>query len=233
MSCSIKYKSSGIKELFKVFNQALYSRSILISLFDYSGIWSAPYRNAGCRVLQVESKLGFDLFKWNYKAIRPELVLGILAAPPCTDFANSGAQYWKEKDKDGRTAASVKLIRKTLEIIHYFRPKFWALENPVGRLNVVVPELKQFGPWYFEPYWFGNPWSKKTGLWGQFNKPKMEKVTPIKFSKQGSWTQLLGGKSEQTKELRSITPPGFAKAFYLANPYTSIVKTINRLSIAA
>jgi hypothetical protein len=29
--------------------------------------------------------------------------------------------------------------------------------------------------------------------------------------------RCLGGKSERTKELRSITPMGFAKAFYEAN----------------
>lgn len=216
---SLKGYSSKLRQLFELFNQTIYGRSIVVSLFDYSGIWSAPYRKAGCRVLQVENKLGFDIFKWNYKTIRPELVLGVLAAPPCTDFANSGAQYWKQKDKNGRTGESTRLVKKTLEIIRYFRPKFWALENPVGRLNTLVPDLKQYGPWYFDPYWFGDPWSKRTGLWGEFNKPKIEnKVTPIKFSRQGSWTQLLGGKSEKTKELRSITPPGFAQAFYKSNP---------------
>jgi len=35
----------------------------------------------------------------------------ILAAPPCTDFASSGAQYWPEKDRDGRTAYSLELVR--------------------------------------------------------------------------------------------------------------------------
>ncbi len=199
--------------------KSLTGRAIIISLFDYTGVWSAPYREAGCRVLQIETKLGFDVFKWNYKIIKPTLVAGILAAPPCTDFAVSGAQYWKVKDKDGRTKESVKLVRKTLEIIRYFNPRFWAIENPVGRLNTLVPELTRYGPWYFEPYWYGDPWSKKTGLWGIFTKPKPQNVVkPIRFSEQGSWTQLLGGKTEQTKEMRSITPPGFARAFYKANP---------------
>jgi hypothetical protein len=203
-----------------LFKNILDRRSIIISLFDYSGTWSAPYRKAGCRVLQVENKLGFDVFKWNYKVIRPSMVLGILAAPPCTDFAGSGAQYWPAKDKDGRTRASIKLIRKTLEIIRYFNPVFWALENPVGRLNSLVPELAAYGPWYFEPHWYGDPWSKKTGLWGNFNKPRQQtKITPVRSAMQGSWVQQLGGKSEKTKELRSITPPGFAAAFYKANPY--------------
>ena len=81
-----------IAELIKLFG-SLRARSVIISLFDYSGVWSRPYRLAGCRVLQIEDKLGFDVFRWNYKIIRPEIVAGILAAPPCTDLAVSGAQY--------------------------------------------------------------------------------------------------------------------------------------------
>jgi hypothetical protein len=208
-----------IEGLKRFLRNVVEARTIIVSLYDYSGIWSAPYRKAGCRVLQIESKLGFDVFNWNYKIIPPELVAGILAAPPCTDFAGSGAQYWKQKDKKGQTRESLKLVRRTIEIVQFFKPLFWAMENPVGRLNRLLPELQKHGPWYFEPYWFGDPWSKKTGLWGEFNKPKPDRIVrPLQFSDQGSWTQLLGGKSEKTKELRSITPPGFANAFYKANP---------------
>ncbi len=199
--------------------KAILNRPILISLFDYSGCWSEPYRRAGYRVLQVDKKLGFDIFKWDYKAIRQGLVSGILAAPPCTDFAVSGAQYWKTKDMNGTTALSVKQVKKIIEIVKHFNPIFWVLENPVGRLNELIPELKKFGPWYWQPFWFGDRWTKKTGLWGKFNKPKIShKTMPLKFSSQGTWTQILGGKSETTKELRSITPAGFAKAFFQANP---------------
>lgn len=197
----------------------LLSRPMLISLFDYSGLWSEPYRRAGYRVLQVDKKLGFDIYKWNYKVINPELIRGILAAPPCTDFAGSGAQYWPLKDKDGRTMESVKLVKKILEIVKYFNPKFWVIENPVGRLNELIPELKKYGPWYWQPFWYGDAWSKKTGLWGKFNPPKiLRKVKPVAANAQGSWIQSLGGKSALTKELRSITPPGFALAFFKANP---------------
>jgi hypothetical protein len=212
------------------------SRPILLSLFDYSGCWSEPYRRAGYRVLQVERKLGFDIFSWDYFEIRQALVGGILAAPPCTDFANSGAQHWKKKDKNGSTKESVKLVKKVLEIVKHFQPKFWVIENPVGRLNELVPELKKYGPWYWQPFWFGDRWTKKTGLWGIFNKPKVQsKTLPLRYSKQGSWTQLLGGKSETTKELRSITPPNFARAFFEANPLETKSMSSNggQLRIAA
>ena len=61
------------------------------------------------------------------------------------------------------------------------------------------------------------------GLWGRFNMPEPRPVEPVMLTdskgNRGSWMWLkLGGKSERTKELRSATPMGFAKAFKEANP---------------
>lgn len=193
------------------------SKKRLLSLFDFSGRWSSPYLEAGWDVIQVDIKLGSDILNIDLDT-NPfnGPIHGVLAAPPCTDFAGSGAQYWGQKDADGRTDASVALVRKTLDIINYCQPEFWALENPVGRLPKLVPEIGK--PWYFQPYWFGDAYTKKTGLWGVFNKPEItDSVEPIKACSQGSWLMKLGGKSERTKELRSMTPMGFAKAFYKAN----------------
>ena len=196
----------------------------LLSLFDYSGTWSLPYREHGWTVYQIDIKHGIDILKintrWLYDNIFDDspngTVDGILAAPPCTDFAVSGSQYWKQKDLDGRTDKSINLVMQVIKIVNVCMPDFWALENPVGRLQKLIPSLGK--PWYWQPYWFGDAYTKKTGLWGKFNKPqKTHEVKPIKVCKQGSWVQRLGGKSEKTKELRSITPLGFANAFYNAN----------------
>lgn len=102
-------------------------------------------------------------------------------------------------------------------IIQLYKPIWWILENPVGRLPKLRPELGK-PRMYMQPYEYGDPWTKKTCLWGNFNEPKKNPVEPIRYTKQGSWTQRLGGKSERTKRLRSITPAGFAQAFFEANP---------------
>ena len=226
------------------------SKPVVLSLFDYSGGWSKPYLEQGAIVVQVDVKFADDIalavdpprvemkIDMAYPAARSVRIIertlrevwgrgfhvaGVLAAPPCTDFAGSGAQWWKAKDADGRTAASVQLVLNTLAIIRHFKPKWWALENPVGRLNKCVPELEPFGPWYFQPWKYGDAYTKKTGLWGRFNRNlEINEVEPVMYErggKRGSWMwATLGGKSEKTKELRSITPPGFAKAFAKANP---------------
>ena len=79
---------------------------VILSLFDQSGVWSKPYKEAGYNVIRVDLSEGDDvrLFK-----IVPD-VRGILAAPPCTTFALSGAQYWGEKDKNGKTLGALSMV---------------------------------------------------------------------------------------------------------------------------
>jgi|SRR5688572_4409852 len=144
----------------------------LLTLFDYSGIWALPFHNAGWNVIQIDLEHNQDILQfkdvqdvWDWGIGNVD---GIIAAPPCTDYSVSGAQYWKKKDKDGRTETSNELVRQVLRLVNLFTPTdpdfdgtfFWALENPVGRINKIFPELGK--PWYFDPYEFsGYVTSKK------------------------------------------------------------------------
>jgi len=181
---------------------------LILDLCGGSGSWSQPFADAGYCVINVTLPAA-DVRE--YKP--PPQVFGVLAAPPCNDFAVSGAQYWKQKDKDGRTLTSLEVVTHCLRIIAEAKPVFWAIENPVGRLKRWLGEPRM----YFNPCDFGDPYTKKTCLWGNFRIPKEKPVKPVRVCKQGSWIQKLGGKSAKTKYLRSITPPGFAKAFFEAN----------------
>jgi hypothetical protein len=181
---------------------------IILDLCGGTGSWSQPYAEAGYDV-RVITLPEYDVR--TFKA--PNNVYGVLAAPPCTDFAGSGAWTWKAKDRDGRTLESLGIVLACMRIIAEARPVFWALENPVGRLNAWLGKPKM----YFQPCDYGDAYTKKTCLWGVFKEPKRTPVKPEKVCKQGSWVQKLGGKSERTKMLRSITPVGFSMAFYEAN----------------
>lgn len=207
----------------------------LLSLFDYSGSWSLPYAEGGWQVIRIDQKIkrpdNYSTFnkdigeidaEWMYENIFDNYgtVDGVLAAPPCTDFVVSGALHWKEKDKVKNTLFGphkrldhfIHLTMQTIRIVDLCKPDFYAIENPIGRIRKLCPEIGE--PWFFQPFWFGDPYTKKTGLYGKFKKPqKTNIVKPI----QGSKTLSLGGKSQRTKELRSITPMGFARAFFKAN----------------
>jgi hypothetical protein len=183
---------------------------IVLSLCDYTGEWCRPYREAGYIVEQIDVKLGRDVRLLDF----PGQVHGILMAPPCTAFAGSGAQYWPAKDASGETFSGLALVDACLRLVAVCRPAWWALENPVGRLR------RWLGPprYIFDPCDHGDPYTKKTCLWGSFTIPKKTPVEPVRANAQGSWVQSLGGKSERTKTLRSVTPAGFARAFFEANP---------------
>ena len=201
----------------------------IFSLCDYSGNWSKYFAENNYPVILFDLKHGDDIVDGQHEVLTCGKffnynILGVLASPPCTDFTVSGAQYWKVKDADGRTEESLKLIDSCLEIIEILKPKFFALENPVGRLPKLRPELGK-PSYYFNPCDYAgyshNPekdrYTKKTGIWGNSIQPEKKYLEPVKVCPQGSWIQKLGGKSERTKELRSMTPLGYAKAFYLAN----------------
>ncbi len=184
------------------------SEKIILDLCGGTGAWSKPYKDAGYDVRLVTLP-GQDARKYQ----PPENVYGILAAPPCTHFTVSGSQYWKAKDADGRTFEDTTILTACLMIIARAKPVFWVIENPVGRMRKLLgnPDF------VFNPCDFGDPYTKKTYLWGVFNVPVKNRVEPIRSCAQGSWLQKLGGKSDKTKELRSATPQGFAKAFFEEN----------------
>lgn len=194
---------------------------LIVSLFDHTGTWSQPYADAGYRVERIDIQDGRDVLD-----LRPsdfEDVHGVLNAMPCTHFASSGARWFAAKDADGRTDEMVALLRHSLDLIDAWQPSWWVLENPIGRIarfdaRLGAPLLR------FNPCDYGDPYTKRTCLYGRFN-PRLPRapVAPIVVTTPsgatGSWLwATLGGASERTKRLRSATPPGFARAFFEANP---------------
>jgi hypothetical protein len=244
----------------------------ILSIFDHSGAWSAPYWEAGgYDVIELDLQnhlLPFDILEIETAGQALDLfecVDGILAAPPCTDFTVSGAQYWPAKDAGGITGRSVSLVYQVLKLVDLFMPDWWAIENPVGRINRLVPELAEYGPRYFDPCDYAGylptgpiahlhldhirrkqgvgvtieeaetvmcheAYTKKTGLWGKFTMPEPKRIEPVRVCAQGSPLQRMGGKSTKTKNARSVTPRGFARAFYQANNWMQQVPVIGGVS---
>lgn len=210
---------------------------IILSFFDYTENWCAEYKNdADWKVYAFDIKRGKDIMDFNPAQFMSEYLhsaskyslpeIGLLFAVPCTDYALSGAAWFKAKDEDGRTAASQKLVAKVKEIIDWFENagvlSFYAIENPMSRIHKLnawmgQPILK-FNPCDYAGYSDEpekNRYNKQTWLWGKFQIPEKKRIEPLQKEFPGHLK--LGGKSERTKELRSITPDGFSKAFYQFN----------------
>ena len=216
------------------------SRRIILSLFDESGVWSEPWRVAGYVTIQLDKQLGFDIL---YDKVSPTHVIaeieatfggrieGILAAVPCTSFSGAGARFWdSQHDKPNREMVRKKygdyaaehydtpleyakmLVSMTELYVELSAPRFHVLENPVGRMPRVtgLPEPKML----FMPNNFGNPYIKRTQLWGDFNNDMpMANTEPT----EGSKAHKLRGDNPKQKKERSLTPEGFAYSFFMAN----------------
>lgn len=178
---------------------------IILSLCDYSGEWSRPYAEAGYIVQRVDLKHGDDVRLIELPKGR---IHGILAAPPCTVFASSGARWPRTEEA---MIEGLSVVDACLRFVAICQPCWWALENPIGKLSRYLGKPAM----YFNPCDFGDPYTKRTCLWGRFDAPAPSRVTPTEGSKMHT---QYGGKSDRTKEARSITPAGFARAFFEANP---------------
>lgn len=81
----------------------------------------------------------------------------MIAHPPCTDLAVSGAHRFREKIADGRQQRALDFVRRLLDAPI---PRI-ALENPVGVISSKIRKPDQI----IQPYEFGHDASKKTCLW--------------------------------------------------------------------
>lgn len=176
----------------------------ILSLCDFTGNWSRPYREAGYDVRQIDLKHGEDVRLF---CALPYPVRGVLAAPPCTEFASSGARWWEDKGEKALIDA-LALVDACCRIIMVHRPLWWVIENPVGRLKHWLGEPTMA----FDPSDYGDPYTKKTLLWGRFNPPMKERVEAT----EGSKMHLLPPSADRQAR-RSETPMGFARAFFEAN----------------
>ena len=185
----------------------LFGMKLILDLCGVTGAWSAPYREAGYDVDVVDLPRDVRLFR------PPRRAHGVLAAPPCTMFCRMRMCRGEPSDEQFREALSV--VDACLRIAVVVRPKFWALENPQGYLTrwLGPPQLR------FDPCDFGDSWTKRTWIWGNFVPPMFKVAKP-----EQPWISSRTGHPKRRKGIarnaveRSMTPPGFARAFFEANP---------------
>ena len=137
----------------------------------------------------------------------PQSVYGIIANPPCTHLSGSGARWWEQKGESALFEA-LAIADACCRMVLLCKPTFWVLENPVGRLTRYYGKPTMT----YQPYEYGDPWTKRTCLWGNFNIPIKTPVIPT----MGSIMHKMAP-SEDRSEKRSICSPGFAKAFFDVN----------------
>ena len=124
----------------------------------------------------------------------------IVAFPPCTHLAASGARYFEQKRKDGRQQQGIDFF---MEFTKADCEKI-AIENPIGIMSTHYRKPDQI----IQPWMFGHGETKATCLWLK-NLPKLEPTNIVDGREQRIWRMPPG--PERAKE-RSKTYEGIAKA---------------------
>lgn len=181
-----------------------------------------PLLNGFCTFRTMDRKRHFVLGRWDM----------IIAFPPCTHIATSGAQWFEKKREDGRQREGIEFFCKFLTAKC---PRI-AIENPTGiisggdylktyfpdlceKYNLPRKETQRIQPWNFK-----DNVRKTTCLWLVGLDPLIPEVTEEPKLEFHEWTNKHGKKKrqplwyyqalhgKQTGAARSKTFPGIARA---------------------
>ena len=106
----------------------------------------------------------------------------MIAHPPCTHLAVSGARHFEKKKADGRQQQGIDFF---MALANSNIPRY-AIENPIGIMSTLWRKPDQI----IQPYEYGYPTTKATCLWIK-NLPLL---TPTKIVDKGEVITFTSGK---------------------------------------
>lgn len=124
----------------------------------------------------------------------------IIAFPPCTDLAVSGARHFAIKIADGSQQKSIEFF---MQFVNCDCPKI-AIENPIGIMSTKYRKPDQI----IQPWQFGHGETKSTCLWLK-GLPNLVPTNIVDGREQRIWKMPP---SKDRAKLRSKTYEGIAKA---------------------
>ena len=135
----------------------------------------------------------------------------MIAFPPCTDLAVSGAKWFKEKRADGRQQAALDFVRLLMDA----PIERIAIENPIGVISSQIRKPDQI----IQPYHFGHEATKTTCLW-------LKNLPPLQH------TNVVGkGERHVTKSGKSLPawynlPPSPTRWIERSRTFTGIAQAM-------
>lgn len=179
---------------------------------EFSGVVREAFRAKGhdawsCDILPPEDDSPYHIHGDVMLYLKEDWDL-MIAHPPCTHLAVSGARWFKDKQEEQAEALDFvrRLMNAPIERI--------AIENPVSVISTKIRKPDQI----VQPWMFGDPFTKTTCLWLK-NLPILEPTNIVDkgerhVTKSGrslpKWYNLPP--SEDRAKIRSRTFEGFAKA---------------------
>jgi len=146
-----------------------------------------------------------DMLEWEYTLFPPGHFDIIWCSPPCTEYSSAKSRGVRDLDYADR------LVKRCFEILDYYKPRAWIMENPAtgllpGRITTIRPGISE--PVIGDYCAYGAPYRKRTAFWSNTpltlatcQKDKCESI-----GTDGRHVAILGGTSKKPgqREVRNV-----------------------------
>ena len=134
----------------------------VLELFSGTGNVGKVAREMNYEVVSLDLKnadVNCDILEWDYKDYPSGYFNFIWASPPCIEYSIAKTTGIRKLDEVNR------IVMRTLEIIDYFKPKVWCIENPQTGLLKRQPFMIGLPFFDLDYCKYGMPYRKRTRLW--------------------------------------------------------------------
>ena len=154
-----------------------------LELFSGTGSVKKVLREKGYNVVSLDLKnadININILDWDYTIYPKNYFTYIHASPPCNTFSHCrkcwiGRKLKAHGDKiitiediiKDQLEIGLPILNKTLEIINYFSPKYFTIENPQsGDMKKYITDIPFTDVDYCK---YGFKYRKRTRIWNNFN----------------------------------------------------------------
>lgn len=155
-----------------------------LELFSGTHSVGKVLKEYGHNVISLDLKradINCDILEWDYTVFPQDYFDYIHASPPCDTFSVCRKSWIGRKLKahgdkiitmediiQDQLDIGVPIVMKMLEIINYFNPTYYTIENPRGSdIKKYIPTEIEFTDADYCMYGF--PYQKRTRIWNNFN----------------------------------------------------------------
>jgi hypothetical protein len=107
----------------------------------------------------MDADIKCDIMDWDYTLYPPRYFDVIWASPPCTEYSQAKTTGVRD------IVMANAIVQRTVDIIDYFRPNYYVIENPQGGLLKSQGMMQDFSFDDVDYCKYGMPYRKRTRMW--------------------------------------------------------------------